>query len=265
MFRAIAKSFSGLAKRPLLFLPAILFVLADYFLLFGQREQFMDAIALGAFGGQGLLQSMASAFYADQVGFLVMVVALAVLFFLEVFVAFAYSRAAYDLDRNVSSFLAFRETIGMFWEAVKFWIFALFVVLLFLASMTFSLWVYGYVEYLGVIFAAITAVAGIGAFIGLSMTIPAMATRQLELKRALKDSWAFAKKHFWGILLLLIILLVVNEIILGIANAWIVGSLIALKFPEYEPVVNGAIQALKLSYSGMAIALFYINRQQKKK
>ena len=87
-----------------------------------------------------------------------------------------------------------------------------------------------------------------------------MATRQLELKRALKDSWAFAQKHLLGIILLLVILIVINEMLLAFAQNWIIAQA-----PEYEAIASGAFDAIKISYSGMAVALFYIQRQKKKK
>ncbi|MFA4906853.1 MAG: hypothetical protein WC602_01110 [archaeon] len=259
MFRAIGNSFSGLARRPLLFLPAALFAIIDYFLLAGQRYGLVAGMVEAILNKETLLNYVFRTLYANPAAFWTMILAFAITLFLEVWVLFGYSRAAYDLDKNVSSGLALKEAFGMFFEALKYFVFTLFAAIFFLLGLAFSAWVYFYVSYAGIILALISFVLGVAALVGFFFTVPAMATRQLELKRALKDSWAFAKRYFWEIVFLLAILAVINEVILGFAQGWL-----SSQYPGYGDVVSGVIQAVKLAYSGLAIGLFYVERQKRK-
>ncbi len=259
--KAVISGFTTLLRRPQVLLPALIVMAISL----------LASLALGGlvFGMlyQGLIYEIIPEtgiwefpfalyqMYSAEINALIALLALS--FILQIWLAFGYARFVSGRKKKEGIFRAMAYATKNIKHVLSAFVFFSIVSVFFLILAYLLLALGFYTDIIAIALWIVFALLVIYLGIKLIMTVPIMAIEEANLKEALQKSWKFSEKHFWGLLLLLVVVFLVVSPALNF-----IGSNIADLFIDDM----GAIAVLAVftliitAYTNLAIALYYVQK-----
>lgn len=263
MIKSVVKGFAGIARKPAVLLPAVIAGIIQLIIAFFAIGYFLDINAiLLYFEGipEGSLLEMLFLFYQTftlQVWALIIAGIIAV--FLQAWVLISLARIAGKMQagEKASVFEAMRFALSKFWVIASIIIFGFVVAVLAFSLLVLISFLFDFNALAGMVIAIVAGIIAVYLLVRLFLFAAVIGAEDANLKESLATSWHATFKRFWATFIFIIILVLINSAIEGIAIAVNEG----IASDDLAVLITAVFSIIALTYSGLAIGFYYAERR----
>lgn len=263
LLESIKESFEFCVKKPLVFVPAVILMLVSIALydlttnimtqvLF--RLSTVDVIPnVSVFQFPYFMYSIIS----DQVGIWIGIILLmALINVIVLYWTVRYVMSAKTKTGNIMN--ALQTALKSIANMIILFIFLAVIAIALLEVGLFFVWLSQYLSFIGVIILFLYMLLIVYLLVHFMLIVPAMAVKQCNTGKALREAWEFGNEHWGGILLMLIFLAVINAVLNTVLNlafgVFGAGSLMI--------ALSAIFSLFFLTYSNVLFGVYYLKGKE---